>query len=221
MTFLEMQDLALTWLDDPDAGYFSRTTIKSWINNAQKEVQKIIDQAFEGHFIKTVETTTVSGQREYQLPSDFKRLHRLEIVIDDGGGFSTESVNQLGKITPNQQGKFSRLSTPEAYFFKGKQIILVPIPDSAKTLRMDYSYSLADLVNDSDLSEIPVEHHEILSVYAAIDGFGKDGRDGSMMVAKRDEWIKMLKQDAEQRNADMSRTVVTQDDGDEMEGWEF
>ncbi len=221
MTFLEMQDLTLTWLDDPDAGYFTRATIKSWLNNAQKEVQKIIDQAFEGHFIKTSETTTVIGQREYQLPSDFKRLHRLELVIDDGSGFSTESVRQLGKITPNQQGQLVRYSTPEAYFFKGKQIILVPIPDAAKTLRMDYSYSLADLVADGDQSEIPVEHHEILPIYAAIDGFGKDGRDPATMIAKRDEWIKMLKQDAEQRNADMSRTVVTNSGDEEMDGWEF
>lgn len=208
MTFLELQDLVLSWLDDPDAGYFTRPQVKTWVNNAQTQVQKLIDQAFEGHFIKTSETTTVSGQREYQLPTDFKRLHRLELVLDGGSSFQNQSRQMLMWISPNQQDSFARQGTPEAYYFKGKQLILVPVPDVTKTLRMDYAYRLTDMSNDADVSEIPIEHHELMAILATIDGLVKDGRETANMIAKRDEWIKMLKQDAEQRNADMPRTIV-------------
>ena len=90
MTFLEQQDLVLYWLDDVDAGYFSRTQVKRWLNNAQQEVQKVLEQAFEGYFIRCVETTLGLNQREYELPTDFKRLHRIEVVLD-GTTFQNQS----------------------------------------------------------------------------------------------------------------------------------
>lgn len=211
-----MQDLMLYWLDDVDAGYFTRTQIKVWLNNAQKEVQKKIEQAFEGHFVKCVETTTVVGQREYELPTDFKRLHRLELIMS-GSTFTTQSVEVLGKITPNQQDAFARSGSPKGYYFKGTQLILVPVPDAAKTLRMEYTYKLADLSADSDVSEIPKEYHEYLSLLAARDGFMKDGRDTATIQKKIDEYETDLKRDAEQRNVDSPRTVVQTIDDDSYE----
>lgn len=207
MTFLEMQTLTLSWLDDVDAQYFTSTQVKLWLNNAQKEAQKLIEQAFEGHFIKCVETTTVIDQREYELPSDFRRLHRLELVLS-GSSFVTQDTSLLQKITRNQQDAFERKGTPQAYYFKGTQIVLVPAPDSAKTLRMEYAYRLADLTADADVSEIPIHYHEYLPLLATRDGFLKDGRDPAPIMAKIAAFEDQIKKDAEQRNADMPRTVV-------------
>lgn len=207
MTFLEQQDLVLAWLDDVDANYFTRAQIKLWLNNAQKETQKLVEQAFEGHFIKCVETTTVVDQREYELPSDFKRLQRLELVIT-GSTFVTQEVHLLNKITRNQQDLFDRKGTPQCYFFKGTQIILAPVPDAAKTLRMEYTYRLADLSADGDVSEIPKDYHEYPCVLATIDGLIRDGRDPAPMLAKKAEIELAIKRDAEERNVDMPRNVV-------------
>jgi len=207
VTFLEMQTLVLSWLDDVDAQYFTSTQVKLWLNNAQKEAQKLIEQAFEGHFIKCVETTTVIDQREYELPSDFRRLHRLELVLS-GSSFVTQDTSLLQKITRNQQDAFERKGTPQAYYFKGTQIVLVPVPDSAKTLRMEYAYRLADLTADADVSEIPIHYHEYLPLLATRDGLLKDGRDPAPIMAKIASFEDQIKKDAEQRNADMPRTVV-------------
>lgn len=216
MTFLEMQDLVLSWLDDVDAGYFTRAQVKVWLNNAQKEVQKMVDQAFEGHFIKCVETTTVVNQREYELPTDFKRLHRLELVIS-GSSFHNQTTSVLVKITPNQQDGFDKSGTPSAYYFKGTQLVLLPVPDTAKTLRMEYSYRIPDLSADGDVSEVPKDYHEFIAMIATRDGFLKDGRDITAIQKKIDDHETSLKRDAEQRNVDQPRTIV-QTINDEADG---
>jgi hypothetical protein len=207
MTFLQMQTLSSTWLSDPNNGYFSLTTVKLWLNNAQREAQKLVEQAFEGHFEKCAETTLVANQREYQLPDDFKRVVRLEVVLS-GTTFQTEQTQRLSKITPNQQDRLERVGTPAAYYFKNNQLILVPAPDTAKTLRLTYTYRLSNMVNDNDESEIPEDYHELIPILATIDGLIQDGRDIGPMMAKKQHYEEMLKRDAEQRFIDAPRTVV-------------
>ena len=44
MTFVELQVLTSTWLDDVNNGYFTLPQIKQWLNNAQLETQKLVVQ---------------------------------------------------------------------------------------------------------------------------------------------------------------------------------
>jgi hypothetical protein len=213
MTFVQLQVLVSSWLDDTSNGYFTLSEVKTWLNNAQREAQKMVIQAFEGHYRKVVQTTMVQYQREYQLPSDFKKLSRLEVVLS-GTTFQTENCQRIAKITENQQDMMpERTGSPQAYYFKGDQIVLVPAPDSAKTLRLTYLYRVADMVNDADTPDIPADYHEYLAVLATLDGLYKDGRDPGPMLNKKEYFEKLFKQDAEERNVDESRTIVqTQDD---------
>lgn len=214
MTLAQIRTLVLSFLDDPDAGYFTNAQTLAFINNAQKEVQKIIAQGFEGHFLKAVYASTVANQREYQLPSDFKRLHRIELVLS-GTNISNESFIRIKKMSRNQQDMvYNNAGTPEFYYFQGNYLILTPAPDAVKTLRMYYEYGVPDLSADGDISEIPIQHHEMIAIVAARDGMIKDGRDASLLQKKIDDFTKMLKQDTEQRNADEPRTVTTTIDDD-------
>lgn len=208
MTFLEMRTLVQGWLDDPSGGYFTDAQVNTWLNNAQSQVANLVTQAFEGYFEKTVETTLVQNQREYQLPDDFKKLVRLEVVLS-GSSFQNEDRRRLGKITQNQQDMmYENTGTPNCYYFKGAQVILVPAPDRQKTMRLTYVYRLANLENDNDESEIPIDYHEYICVLAALDGFNKDGRDPGPMLEKRRYYEEQLKRDAEERHIDEPRTIV-------------
>lgn len=218
MTFVQLQTMVSSWLDDPNNGYFTLAEVKLWLNNAQREAQKMVIQAFEGHYRKVVETTMVQYQREYQLPSDFKKLSRIEVVLS-GTTFQTESVTRLSKITENQQDMVTeRTGTPMAYYFKGDQVVLVPAPDDDKTLRLTYLYRVTDMSNDADLPDIPADYHEYLAVLATLDGLYKDGREVGPMLQKKEYFEKLFKQDAEERNVDESRTIVQTLD-DDYEGY--
>lgn len=218
MTFVQLQTMVSSWLDDPNNGYFTLAEVKLWLNNAQREAQKMVIQAFEGHYRKVVETTMVQYQREYQLPSDFKKLSRIEVILS-GTTFQTESVTRLSKITENQQDMVTeRAGTPMAYYFKGDQVVLVPAPDDDKTLRLTYLYRVTDMSNDADLPDIPADYHEYLAVLATLDGLYKDGREVGPMLQKKEYFEKLFKQDAEERNVDESRTIVQTLD-DDYEGY--
>jgi hypothetical protein len=52
--------LMLSWLDDPNAGYFSASDTLAWLNQAQREVQKQLILAGENWYVKPVETLNCS-----------------------------------------------------------------------------------------------------------------------------------------------------------------
>lgn len=216
MTFGELKTLVSVWLDDIYFGYFTESDVERWLNNAQIEAQKMVIQAFEGQYNKVVQTYTVLNQREYQLPEDFKKLSRLEIVLS-GSQFPNESRSRLQKVTQNQQDFFpDQTGTPVAYFFQGNKLILLPCPSQAWLLRMTYIYRVSDMVNDSDEPDIPVEYQEYLAVLATLDGFYRDGRDVTPWLDKKKYYEELFKRDAEERYIDESRTIVqTRDDDSE------
>jgi len=214
MTFSELQVITSAWLDDVNNGYFTLAQVKQWLNNAQIETQKLVVQAFEGHYRKCVETTTVVNQREYQLPSDFKKVSRLEYILS-GTTFQTEDRARLQKVTENQQDFFpDKVGTPVAYYFQGNKLILLPCPNEAKILRLTYIYRVADMVNDGDEPDIPEDYHEYLAVLATLDGLYRDGREAGPFLEKKRYYEEQFKRDAEERNVDTSRTVVQTIDDD-------
>lgn len=218
MTFLNLQTLVSSWLDDRNNGYFTLPEVKVWINNAQRETQKRLLQAGENFYVKAVETPTRAATSsdpgtDYVLPDDFLVLHRLEQVVS--GTTPNEETSTVEPITVNQVDLFPNTpGLPAAYYLKRNRIFLWPPPDAVRTLRLNYSYLVADMVNDSDLPDVPVEYQEYIAVLATLDGFYKDNRDPSSFLEKKKYYEDLLKQQAEQRHQDQARMVVmTRNDG--------
>lgn len=211
MTFLELQQLVSVWLDDVDNGYFTLPQIKLWLNNAQKETQKLLIDAGENWYVKCLQTTLVAGQRDYIVPEDFLKVHRLEIILS--GVSPNESTQMLQPITLNQQDYFANTEgNPYAYFLKKNRFSLWPAPQFPQVMRLFYSYRVSDMVLDAEVPDVPPQYHEFLAILATLDGFHRDNRDPSQFLEKRQYYEAMLKMDADERNVDVPRgIVVTQD----------
>lgn len=210
MTFLQLQDLVLDWLDDPNAGYFTRAKVKAWINNGQREAQKRLSKAAEGYHEICVQTTCVANQSDYALPADYRKSHRLVIV--NSPGTNSEDEDQLEPITMNQQSLISyQAGRPIGYYLKKDRMTLVPKPDTTYTLRLYYSYRVADMVDDAEVPDCPEDYHELCAILGAMDGFIKDGRDASLLNKKLVEYQTTMDQDAEARSEDKPREVVVTD----------
>lgn len=211
MTFLELQQLVSVWLDDVNNGYFTLPQIKLWLNNAQKETQKLLIDAGENWYLKCVETTLVAGQRDYIVPEDFLKVHRLETIIS--GTAPNECTQMLQPITLNQQNYFQTTQgDPYAYFIKKNRFSLWPAPQNPITLRLFYSYRVADMVLDAEVPDVPPQYHEFLAILATLDGFHRDDRNPSQFLEKRAYYEAMLKMDADERNVDVPRSIVVTDD---------
>lgn len=207
MTFLEIQDLALDWLDDADAGYFSRPKLKIRINQAQKTLQKILFAAHEDFYTLSVETPLVIGQANYPLPSDCVEIMLLEYVLS-GSGVTADTQQIFPQQRTQKYQRPSGSGDPDIYYLNKNQIILVPVPNAVKTMRMDYSYRVADMVLDGDVPDIPDDYVYLLPAMAAMDGMIKDERDISPILKKIDDLKLESKQQAESRRKDMPRMVV-------------
>jgi len=210
MTLAQLKTLVSVWLDDLEFGYFTQPQITVWLNNAQKECQKLLLQAGQNYYAKTVTTTTVVNQNEYILPTDFFDLHRVAIVTSGSGATATQSPLQY--ITLNQRDLVSNQSgSPQFYTLIRNRLTLYPVPNTAQSMLLTYSYMVEDMDNDIDVPDVPPEYHEFLAVLATLDGFIRDGRDMSPMMAKRAYYENMLKQAAQERNLDSPRSIVVTD----------
>lgn len=219
MTLSDLQNLCAYWLDDPNMTYFTPTQLTFWLNNAQREVQKVLKQSHVNFYVTRVQTTMVVNQADYVLPSDFMTLHRLEIVMSGSPPF--EDTVCVDPITVNQQDLVpNQTGTPQFYYFKKNRITVRPAPDMARTLRLYYSYLVTDMVNPTDIPDIPTSFHEYLAVLATQDGLLKDGRDNAQILMKKGYYENLLKQETQDRNEDVPRGIVqTGNDMTQMFGY--
>lgn len=206
MTLSSLQTLVLSWLDDANAGYFTLPQVNAWLNNAQRECQKQLIQAGENYYVQKVSSVTVVNQDSYALPSDFLKCHKLEIVMSGTG--VNEQRQTLSPTTLVQIDRITSTGVPQMYVLKKNCFIMRAIPDAAYTMYMHYSYRVADMVNSTDTPDVPAQYQEYLAVLATIDGYLKDQRDPSAMMMKKDWYLSLMKQDAQNRTVDAPRRVV-------------
>jgi len=204
MTFADLSGLTSFWLDDLNFGYYTQTQVNIWLNNAQVEVQKLLIGSGQNRYNLWVGTTLVVGQSDYVLPADFRKLQNLEIVLS--GTPPNESVFPVVPITTNQKYLIDMgQSTPAAYRFRKNRLVIQPAPDTALLMRMEYTYLVANMVNPTDVPDVPAEYHEMIALLACADGFIKDGRQNQLLLTKIEAYKEDLKQDAQERNQDLPR----------------
>lgn len=213
MTRAELRVLASVWLDDVSNGYFTVAQVDVWLNNAQREVQKLLLNAGEDYYTVCATTSTVVNQARYQLPSDFLKVMRLSYITQGSG--ATASYARLWKITRNEQdlAKFNPTGDPTNYFINKDTFTLVPTPTRAIVMHLDYAYRVADMDDDADVPDVPEDYQEFIPILAARDGFLRDGRDMGPINDKMGYFQKLLKENSEQRAQDAPRYVVATGDG--------
>lgn len=212
MTLLELRNLALDWLDDPNGTYFTPTIMNRRLNLALKELQKDLIAANKQYYAKCVETDFVVNQGLYALPSDYIQTIRLERYNPNSG--QGTYYDQIMPMTPNQQNMVSgQLGMPTNYYFQKNNIVLRPTPNQTYTMRLTYSYVVQDMVLDADVPDAPLIYHEFIAILCARDGFIKDDRPLGPIDEKMEVYRRLLKQTAEQRNADMTRMVTLTNEG--------
>lgn len=217
MNLLDGRALILGWLSDQDDDYFTPSLLNVWIKLAQRQVQMELLQAGENWYMKPAETIMVIGQADYVLPSDFMVEHRLEYVLNGSG--ANEIRQPLDPMTTNGQDRVSIVQgQPAAYYIKKDRVTISPTPDKAYVLRLYYSPMVVDISQDSDVPDVPEQFQEYVYLLAAFNGFIKDDRAPNSLQAKKEEFKTLLKQMAEDRTQDRSRTINETMDYDSVDG---
>jgi hypothetical protein len=207
MTLTQMITYCSDLLDDPNNTYFTTTNLTLRLNLALRELQKRLISANEQWYMTCVTAPTVISQSAYALPSDFMQVIRLDYITQGSG--TTATTQKLLPITPNQVDMITDVSgDPQFYVLQKDQFVLYPTPTSVKTLHLYYSYYVADMVSGSDTPDAPAQFHEYIAILAARDCYIKDGRPITPIEQKLQEYEKLLKEVAVQREASVARMVT-------------
>lgn len=209
MTFSSLQSMVSYIVDDLNFGYFTQAQVQFWLNNAQKEVQKKLLQTPGNWYAVPYQTLTVLNQTDYPLPSNFLKMHRVELVLS--GTPPNEIKQTIAPMTIQEQDLCpTGNGTPSGHYFRQNTMVIDPAPDTGgQILRIYYSYLVADMVNPTDVPDVPYQYQELIGLLAAHDAFIKDGRDPTPLLGKMAYYDTLFKQDAEQRTIEEGRQIAT------------
>ena len=144
-----------------DAKY--RPLVKKWLNDAQRRA--VIESEFRTQEASESYSTTASDAT-YVLPTNFSRLIDL---------FNTETHEQLTPLDPREYDELPESTgRPYAYTVIGSELNLYATPDGVYPLKLRYWRLPADMVEDTDTPEIPVQYHELLIAFAMKKAFMRE-----------------------------------------------
>lgn len=214
MTRAELKIYIRGITDEIDSLYLTDDLLNTWLNLAQRHVQAKLLQAGQNWYEQVFQTLTVLGQADYVIPTNFRELHRMELVTSGTG--VNEIRCKIYEITNNQQDYIPiSLGQPIAYILKKNRFTLSPTPDTSNlVLRIYYSPMTTDMTGDSDEPDVPEEFHEYVAIVAAYNAFIKDDRVPNNLLVKEAKYDEMLKQMADDRTVDAPRSVVVTTDYD-------
>lgn len=210
MTRLDLQNLFLQWVNDPNGTFFSPANfVQPALNRALKELQKQLVMSGDLYYVKSppTQTNTVQNQADYVLPSDLLKINRFTVDLDTSSPIP--NYQELQPMTLNQSTQFGNLTgTPEAYYITKEKVSLFPCPDvSGKILRMWYSYQVADMTSDSSVPDCPEIYQEYIAVIAVLDAQIKDETIETNIKEKQTRYENLMKQMAMDRQYQHARMI--------------
>lgn len=187
-------------LNEVTAAFWTDVQLLVWINHRYQDLVTAVETTFENYFLTEVATDLIEDQQEYSLPTDFKRMVRIEINYD-----ITNNATAFNKATPatlddvRAQLADSNLgsSGSPVYYIQGDLLGFIPIPDADGTsaVKLWYVAEQDDLSDDSDEPAIPSQYHRLISIGTCADALMKGKRDlrGAAMFEKmyQEERVKM------------------------------
>jgi hypothetical protein len=89
----------------------------------------------EEYFVVDADITTVPNQAEYDIPDRALGMKLRDVRVANGSGRYLE----LPRLEPERVNDYAQLANGvSGYFLKANQVVLVPTPTSATTLRVSY-----------------------------------------------------------------------------------
>ena len=210
MTLGEIKAYVWSMTDDLNGDYFTTAELTRYANQMMRETQKLLIQAGNNWYVKIDQTqSTVINQGNYTLPSDFLVMNRIELVQNSGPNETRYSVRS---ITLNQKDSVCFNSDAAGFYLLKNILWFAPFPSTVKTIRLYYTYLIAEISADVDVPDVPAQYHEYIADRVTEICFLKDGRDSSFVRYRCDVVENALKQTAIERNQDHASTVVIVDE---------
>lgn len=144
-TIATLRQLVIDNTRDPNYRVRPQATVDRAINSAYDTIQ----QELEGFIDATQSTTTittVAGQQEYTLPSDFNITQTVQ--------YGNRALYYLTKNLIIDANQNTTAGSPSYYYTRGNKFWLYPIPNEVATVSVNYT-ALLPTITDSVESDNP------------------------------------------------------------------
>lgn len=210
MTLTDLTARVRFFIDEPTEQNFKTSDIVIALNIAQQDVAKEIVHEYEDYFEVQAQLNptgggTIPGQSNYTLPLDFLKFKRVERT-DTGETIHPRDQNEESRVTYTNMQLVASTTAP-GYYVMGNTFVVTPIPQSVIPITMTYVQRLVDMVNPTDVSAIPSEHHDMMAVRAAIDMFIKDESDTSALERRWNQLFDQLQRTLRERQLQEPKRV--------------
>jgi hypothetical protein len=168
MLLSEIRTLVRIYINDPAVERITEASLLAVINQSQAEIQKMIDEADEGYFsaCKTYTVVASADAYEFTLPTDCKKIMSVERMTSAKPVPAVWVPFAMRHIEPTSDTGVTTSTTAPRVYIRGQKLGVIA-PSDGYTLRMWYLKRVADLVAAGDISEIPVEFHNLIALHCA------------------------------------------------------
>lgn len=205
----EIKDEVKSQSGDESGALITDADITRWVNFGQIDLVRKTD-VLQEH----AETDAVASDGSYTVPDDYVKLRR---VTYDGQKLARTNLEELDNLHPNRD-KTNPTGTPTHYYVWGRKLWVYPAPANLGVGLLDIYYvpRPAELINDSDIPEVPVTMHEDLVRYCLARAKEKDEetQDAQNIMADYENRV-MLSRDESQNEEIDSYPAVRLVSGDD------
>lgn len=169
MTFLDMQTRVGELINQSvtdDTGEITLTEVKANLNRGYQKVVNRVANLGQDYYMRLSKADLVGGQNLYGLPTDLRKLVRLDLGFESSG-----VLYKATKLDTNAFGDPATTYTSPmnpVYAVRGNNIEIYPTPTQNVTNGLVFRYieSVADLSDDSDVPDLPPEFDDLPIEYA-------------------------------------------------------
>lgn len=169
MDLLTLRTEARSLLDEDVAGYFTDSMLTRWLNNGALELAYRLENLEE-----VSSDDSVASTANYTLPTDLLKIKRVQY---NSRPLRWISYPELDKYEKTGSPSTDYDGTPTSFYLWDGELYLYPAPAAALTngIRITYYKSPAALVGDTDVSDHPLQFHNLLIYWAVERGLRRDG----------------------------------------------
>lgn len=182
------------WLNDRSKRYWSKAEIVHYLNIAQDSLGNQINAAAKEHFLTSATTPTDNATAYYQVPSDMLQFLSMEVVDNTSTDREPQELREI--LLPYRKFfealDLANLKTDfNRFILTGSTFKLAPAAKvSTKYIRVYYVKRLGQLVNNADISEIPLDAHGLLAMDGARLALVKHSKiNAALEKARNEHWL--------------------------------
>ena len=195
-----------------DTKTVTRTEVKANLNRAYHKIANRIASLGQDFYYREATANLVASQSLYGLPSDCRKIERLEVTYD---GASYRKAIRMDRNAPNDPNSAWSQDRPH-YALTGNMFEIFPTPTTNVTagIKLWYLESVVDLSDNADEPSLPDIYGDLPIEYAVAKAKERQGLLEEAREYKNEFFSEISRMEEEliERNEDDSDSVIIRDE---------